>query len=111
MPPLEFEVHNQQAKQWAKIGDIKPNDRPGSISDNTPQGRQVYLFSCKKDDSGSIIYRSKFGMDVDLSDTARLINNLTGFETVKELTRGQSFEITVKTDRSPEPRKIRFTHK
>ena len=111
MAPLELEVQNQQTKQWTKAGEVKPGDRPGSISDNTQQGRQVYLFSCKSDDSGSIIYRSKFGVDVDLSNTTRLVENLTGFETVKELIRGESFEITVKTDRSPEPRKIRFTHK
>ena len=110
MAPLEIEVQSVD-EQWVEVGEVKPGDRPGSISDSTPKGRQVYLFSCKGDDSGSTIYRSKFGMDVDLSNTARLINNLTGFETVKELSKGESFEMNVKTDRAPEPRHIRFTHK
>lgn len=111
MPPLEIETQHPQTKSWIKIGEVKTGDSPGTISDNTPQGRQIYLFSCKDDDSGSVIYRSKFGMDVDLSNTSRLVNNLTGFETVKELSKGESFEMTIKTDRSPEPRDIRFTHK
>ena len=111
MPPLELEIQNQQTKQWAKIGEIKPSDRPGSISDNTPQGRQIYLFSCKDDDSGAIIYRSKFGTDVDLSNTVRSVSNLTGFETVKELKKGESYERSVKTDQSSESRRIKFTHK
>lgn len=111
MAPLELEIRHPLTKEWVKAGEVKPGDQPGSISDNIQQGRQVYLFSCKKDDSGSIIYRSKLGVDVDLSNTARLVSNLTGFETVKELSKGESFEMSVKTDRSPEPRHIRFTHK
>ena len=110
MAPLEIEVQSV-GKQWVKAGEVKPGDRHGSISDNTPQGRQIYLFSCNADDSGSVIYRSKLGLDIDLSNTARIVENLTGFEAVKEISKGESFEMTVKTDRNPEPRHIRFTHK
>ncbi|MDP2638101.1 MAG: hypothetical protein Q8P26_03500 [Candidatus Levybacteria bacterium] len=110
MPPLEIRMQHPLTEQWIKFGEVKPEDRPGSISDNTSQGRQIYLFSCKDDDSGSTIYRSKLGIDVDLSDTVRLVNNLTGFETVKDLSKGESFEIIVKTDRSKESRNIKFTH-
>ena len=112
MAPLSVEVYNQDKNEWTKAGEVKPGERPGSISDNKQDGdRDIYMFACNHDDSKSTIYRSGVGFDIDLISSTRVVNPMGGLEVIKELQRGESFEMEVKTDNSPAPRHIRFTHK
>lgn len=115
MAPLSVEVYNPAARRWVKAGpDVKPGDPPGSISDNKPDGsRDIYMFECAQDDSQSTIYHSGFGLDTELEGgkLRAVVTDPSRLEIVKELGKGESFEMTIKTDKSPNPRKIRFTHK
>ena len=106
--PLRVEVYAND--RWTEFTMLNPGDRQGSISDIMPDGRRdVYIFECKADDSLSTIYRSLLGIDV-ADERIREIYS-AGQEFVKTLGKGDKpYEMTVKTERSPEPRKIRFTH-
>jgi len=111
MSPLSVEVYREDQNEWVGVGEINPGNRPGSISDNKPdESRDLYIFECSKDDSQSTIYRSKGGVDTEKGDM-RAVIALGGLSIVKELKRGESYEMKVRTDVGREPRKIRFSHK
>ena len=114
MSPLRIEAYNPELSRWIQVGEVKPGDSPGSISDNKPDGtRDVYMFGCAPDNSKSIIYRSGLGLDTEV-ERGRLrvvMPDPSRFETVKELNPGESYKMTVKTDVSQAPGQIRFTHK
>lgn len=111
MAPLNIEVYNPARSEWINVGELKPGDRPGSMSQNKPDGtREVYLFECAQDDSHSSIYRSELGVDTEIVD-ARLVGT-EGLEVVSELKSGDKpYILTVGTDISPQRRIVRFTHK
>ncbi len=106
--PLKIEVYAED--KWIELSTLNPCDLPGSISDVRLDGRRdIYIFRCKADDSLSTIYSSVLGMDV-ANERIREIHS-AGQELVKALGKGdEPYEMSVKTERSPEPRKIRFTH-
>src|SRR3989344_5798873 len=108
---LGVEVYNAMAKDWVQLPELKPGDRPGSVSQNKPDGtREVYLFECAPDNSHSTIYRSKLGADAATPDT-RIVTT-EGLEIIKELRRGEEpYVLTLLTDISPQRKIIRFTHK
>ena len=82
------------------------------MSDNKENGkRDVYIFECSKDDSYSVIYHSKFGLDRLLKEDLRECLALGKLEVVRVLRKEESYEIMVKTDISREKRRIRFTHR
>ena len=110
MSPLRIEIFNPVQEEWALVGEIKPADPSGSISQNKPDGsREVYLFECEPDDNQSAIYRSKSG--VDTADSKRRLTEATaGLETLSTLKDKESYTISVKTDISDVRRIVRFTH-
>lgn len=111
MSPLNVEIYNPTAKDWVKTGEVKPGDPPGSISDNKPdKTRDLFLFECAPDDSKSVIYKSEVGADIDTGKLRIVLSDRSRWTVIKELHNGESYEIRVKTDVSPQPRKIRFTH-
>lgn len=111
MSPLHIEAFHPERKEWVRAGEVHPTDPLGSISDNKPDGkRYIYQFKCKIDDSKSVIYRSGVGIDAE-AGRFRTITDFSKLEVVKELKRGESFEMDIKSDKSPISRKVRFTHK
>lgn len=112
MAPLEIEVYNKQVGRWVKAGEVKPGDRPGSMSDSKADGkRDIYLFECAADDSKSIIYRSAFGADLESAKEERTIFlDPSKRVVIKELVKGESYEMTVTTERARQSSRIRFTH-
>lgn len=50
-------------------------------------------------------------MDLELNEQRRIIIDPTQLKVVRELTKGESHEMSVKTDKSLVERKLRFTHK
>ncbi len=83
---------------------------PGLCS-NKPDGtRDIYMFECAPDGSGSTIYRSGFGVDMETARTRVVVPDPSRLETVKRLEKGESFEMAIKIDRNSEPRRVRFTH-
>lgn len=88
MPPLSLSVKTGDGN-WKEFGVLRPGNRPGSISDNTPEGRrEVYVFACWPDDSRSVVSRSAGGADAATDDARRIIS--AGFEVVKVLRKGES---------------------
>jgi hypothetical protein len=55
------------------------------LSDNKSDERYIYVFECFPDDSESVIYRSKFGVDIEIGQM-RAFATLS-LEVVKELKR------------------------
>lgn len=107
MSPLNLEVFNPQGSEWRKVGELKPGQPPGSISQNKPDGsREIYFFECNSDDSESIIYRSKAGVDAATSHVRSV--GTAGLETVRVLKNGESHTISIKVDTSDVRRIIRL---
>ncbi len=109
MSPLYLEICGPN-RNWIKVGEVRPGDPPGSISDNKSDGsRDVYMFGCLPDDSKSVIYRSRAGLDIEIGPMRDLTT--TGADIVTVLRRvDEPYKMEIKTDKSPEPRQVRFTH-
>lgn len=109
MSPLRIEVLGPSGDQWFKVGEVKPGDPAGSVSQNLPDGgREVYVFSPEPDDSKSTISKSVGGIDI-VAPTRRDIFT-EGLEPVTTLTNGESYTLSLRSDASPARRIIRFTH-
>lgn len=109
MSPLRLEILGPTGDQWFRVGEVKPGDRPGSVSQNLPDGgREVYVFSPDPDDSKSTISKSVGG--VDPANPARRTVFTEQLETVATLKDGESYTLSLKSDTSPERRIVRFTH-
>lgn len=113
MPPLELEVYHSERQQWIPVPRVNPGDRPGSVSQNLPDGkRELYIFECAADDSHSTIYKSPIGMDIDAGNLRAVLSDRSRWEITKVLQKGdQPFILTIGTDISLQRRIIRFTHK
>ncbi len=112
MSPLRVEIYRPDIKQYAQAGEVSFGDPPGSMSDNKPDGtRDLYIFECSPDDSKSTIYKSELGVDVSQGNLRAVISDRARWNIVKELRKNQSFEMNVRTDVSPKPRQVRFTHR
>lgn len=109
MSPLKVEIYRPLSTAWQLVAELWSNDPYGSISDNLADGtRNVYTFGVNRDDATAFIERSILGLDVEYESQRAL--DSSGFETTALLNDGESYEMEVKTDRSPEPRKIRFSY-
>lgn len=115
MSPLRVEVYNPEISKWVQAGqELGPQDQLGTISSNLPDGtREVYQFLCAEDDSHSIIQRLPIGIDVEIGHL-RILDpqNVANAIRVATLRKGDPpHRLTVLTDRSPQRRIIRFTHR
>ena len=90
---------------WSEVARLYPGDRPGSMSDTSTGTRKVYLFECM-DNSTSRIYVSNTDGEEEMGDLRILARG--GLTLFQELKSASLCEIVIKTDKSPEPRKIRF---
>jgi hypothetical protein len=107
--PLLLEVYNPHLKTWVEAGRVSPGDPPGSMSNNTLDGsRELYIFECAVDDSTSTIYVVPGKGDVATTHVRAVLNNRQEWLVFKKLRKNQVLELTVKTDRSPQSRKLRF---
>jgi len=105
MSPLRVEV--MRAGKWVQAFEVKPGEK-GSLSDIKPGRRDVYVLYCASDNSKSIISRSVFGVDREIGPLREI--RTEKLETIKELKKDESFEMTLKPEKSPAPRRIRFSH-
>lgn len=108
MSPLKVEIYNQEVDLWARVCEVGFSDGQGSISDNHAEGRDVYLFGVDPVENQGYIKKSKLGVDFEVA-THRSISS-AAFVTIAALNAGESHELTVKTDISPEPRRLKFTY-
>ena len=105
---LKIETFDYDSKTWRQVAVMGPGNPAGSLSGVRQSQRQLYLFECGEDDMHSAIYRSTRGIDV--AEGNQRIVNTEGCELLRELARGESYILQVKTDSSPKERKVRFTH-
>ena len=89
--PLLIQI--KKGATWVDLATLKPGDNPGSISDNLPEKRELYVFKCSGDDLYSVLLRSKQGIDVE-SQSARVILS-KDFETVRTLRKGDTHDLGV----------------
>ncbi len=109
MSPLNIEVYNPAREKWVKVGERRPNEPLGYISQNKPDGiREIYLFGCNPDNVESVILKSKSGLDI--ADPSISIVDTAGFEEIARLKDGESHTLSIKTDVSDTRRMVRFTH-
>ncbi len=117
MSPLELWIRNPRVPEngkdedkWIKYAEVRPGDSPGTLSHNQGTRRDIIIFRCANDDSHSTITRSEPGIDtVNRKDRAVFI---FGTEIpLADLKDGEHFDMDIKTDVSPKPRKVRFVHK
>lgn len=109
MSPLNIEVLHPEKNEWLHVGQVQPGQQPGSISQNKPdKTRELYYFECRPDDSESIIYKSKAGVDVSTQQIR--IFSTVGLEKAAVLRDGESYVSSIKTDIGDVRRPIRFTH-
>ncbi|MFZ5933051.1 MAG: hypothetical protein ACOYT7_03195 [Patescibacteria group bacterium] len=112
MAPCEVEFRLQGREEWVRLRQLNSGEAPGSFTDVSKGGREVYLFECSPDDSFTIIYRSKSGIDYDLGTRGeeRVVVPTEKPEVVKVLSKGESYEIEVTTERG-RTGTFRFAHK
>ena len=110
MAPLLVEAYLDEQSTWVPVTRLRPEHQPGSFSDNDLEnGRRLYVFRCQPDDRSSTVYRARNGKEAIVGEL-RVIDEAR-FEVVTTLHHGSlPYEMTIRTDRSPEPRRLRFTH-
>jgi hypothetical protein len=102
---LLYEIGTEAAGKWAKLATLTPDDPPGSISQNTPDGRDVIMFYCGGDHS--VVERSLGGGDIEV-DAMRVVTT-AGTERLATLKPGQTYEADVVSDKGI-AYKARWTH-
>lgn len=93
---------------WITLGVQTPDMAPATITDNKDDGgRDVYVTQCFADHA--TIRRMPGGVDVT-QGLLRIIDpqELARAELVKRLEYGEHIEMTVKPDRAPAERRIRY---
>jgi hypothetical protein len=81
---------------WRTIDPVlRHGDRPGSLSDNTLESREIILFACDKEQA--VVYRSLAGLDNEPSPLTREIMS-TNLEILAVLSPGKSYEKDIITD-------------
>jgi hypothetical protein len=109
MSPLRVEIYRLSSEAWQLVAELTSDDPNGSISDNLADGtRNIYMFGVAQTGRNAFIARSIFGLDVEYGSQRAV--DTSGFETIALLKSGESYEMEVMTDRSPAPRKIRFSY-
>lgn len=113
MSPLRIEAYRGDTSEWVSVGEVKPTDPPGTMSNNLPDGRrEIYHFSCASDDSNSVIRKLPFGIDI-ANDQQRIISESQIERAEVEATLkkgGEPYKISIKTDKNPQRIIFRFTH-
>lgn len=99
---LTIEVRVGQ--DWVEAGRLGPGDPAGSMSNNTAEARELYVFGLTA--TGATIWRSDLGLDMEVGPYRSVTSARS--TVVADLVLGDSFEMTVKTDQSSAPRHLRF---
>jgi hypothetical protein len=109
MNVLLLEVFHEERGQWLPVAEQRPGAPPGTLSDHTPQGRQLYLAVLAPDGSSAEVRQVAPGLDVEVGPggVGRLVSGGEG-TVLATLAPGASYERTVTTDRMPAPRRVRW---
>lgn len=106
--PLQLSVYSPVG--WVVVGNVLPGES-GSLSDTLESGkREVYDFRCTLGDERSVITKLRGGFDLETGKLrVYLAEDLTEGELIKTLAKGESIEMALKPDASPERRLVKFT--
>lgn len=103
---IEMRKENQE---WLRTPSLKQNDPPGSMSNNTETGRDLYLFQCLGD--YSVISKSNVGMDAEVNNGKNRLVISNNFSPVSILKNGESFVMKMKMDNMSTEIDVMFTHR
>lgn len=108
--PLILEIYDEADERWKENGQLMPGEPPASISNfSLLRGeREIYLVECEPDDQASVIAQSLSGVDETIGHGRLIVSDL--MREVRRLTDGESYEMTVMTDKSIGRRRLRFRH-
>lgn len=111
MSPLHVQVQNLEGTGWLKFGEpLEPGEKPGSISNNLPDGRrEVVFFECMPDDKSSVIYRAIRTVEQEYGNQRTLTSSELA-EPIILRDGSKPYEVDIKTDIGTEAT-LRFTHK
>ncbi|HSX32670.1 MAG TPA: hypothetical protein VLF43_05395 [Candidatus Saccharimonadales bacterium] len=109
MPPLRVEVTVPGEDNWKPLGQLDAGDRFSSLSDNTPDGRSVFIFGINPVDNCAYVKQSEFGVDVT-GPNGRTVIAVGGFTTIATIRNAERYELTVTPDESPGPITFRFSY-
>lgn len=98
-------IEVKSGEGWRSIGQV-PGDRSGSLSNNTPTGREVIHFTCHGEHS--TIERSIGGVDTEIGLLRKTLT--VGLEELARLGAGDVHELDLQTDRMTRPARFRFRH-
>lgn len=113
MSPLEMKGYRKDAGDFVHHALFEPGES-GRITNNLPNGeKELYRFSCLPDGSKSVIEKSKRGFGIAFAGAGQPLSAGHSLEwtLVRELRRGEFFDIQVITDFNPNLRTVRFEHK
>ncbi len=101
-------VEMQLDNAWTPAYSVASGDPPGSLSNNSPGGRDMYIFGVDPLVNEGYIARFDKGEGTQAS-SAQLVAS-AGYIAIARLGIGESHELAVVTDISGDPRHIRFTY-
>lgn len=87
--PLLAQVMDRKTNSILLSKFLPPGSYPGTVSNNKDGARELYIFECVPDDTSSRLCRSTGGVDIALSNGARLVRPENGLELVRTLRKGE----------------------
>jgi len=92
--------------KWIKIFEREPSPGFGSLSSIASGRREIIMFDTGQ--RSSTIWRSRAGVDIDLTEVTREVLSVGGYEVLAELSPGEQYEFTLQTERMQAPVSARF---
>lgn len=106
MSRLRVEVRNVDG-EWASVGELGPDDQPGSMSHNHDGQREILMFTCCG--SHSTVEMSVAGLDLEWGPAREI--HTGGFTEIARIGPGETFERLVIPDgHRRKALRVRWTH-
>lgn len=109
MPSLHVELNvspPDRPARWWRFCTLKPEDGEDSLSDNTPEGRDIYVFGINEADDYAYINKIETERQTDQDNPVQHL----GYIAVTTLADTESYAFDIQTDVHPEPQTVRFTY-
>ena len=102
MATLYLEAYDPERGGWIVAGTLRPGERPGSLSDNTPEGRVTYTYALAADGRHATIGHTAVGLLYRDGSVA------TFADVVRTLGPGEEHEMEITSDVGRKRQRVRF---